>query len=71
MRAPTSPAVAIALTILFSVTPYEVWKRYSTAGSTPQEPQVGAVTIVPPEAFSSETASAYANSSPRRCMELL
>ena len=30
----------------------------STAGMTPQEPQVGAVTIFPPEAFSSLTASA-------------
>lgn len=29
-------------------------------GMTPHEPQVGAVTILPPQAFSSETARAYA-----------
>ena len=32
-----------------------------TAGSTPQEPQVGAVTTTPPAAFSSAQASAYEN----------
>ena len=31
----------------------------------PHEPHVGAVTIVPPHAFSSLTAKAYANTSPR------
>ena len=33
-------------------------KWYNTAGTTPQDPQVGAVTIRPPDAFSSLTANA-------------
>ena len=31
---------------------------YTSAGMTPAEPQVGAVTMTPPEAFSSEAAKA-------------
>ena len=55
---PKSPAVASARRIRFSLKPFDVLRWYSTAGSTPQEPHVGAVTIRPPEAFSSDTASA-------------
>src|SRR5690554_4535243 len=61
---PTKPAVANARRILFLLNSRLFFKWYSTAGTTPQEPQVGAVTISPPAAFSSDTANAYANINP-------
>ena len=52
-------AVAKACTIFSSEYPQRSCAYLSTAGNTPHAPQVGAVTIVPPEAFSSLTANAY------------
>ena len=53
-------AVAMARRIRASEQLCAVDKWYSTAGSTPLEPQVGVVTIVLPLAFSSLVARAYA-----------
>ena len=58
IRLPIRPAVASARSILISDASVSVLNRYNTAGITPQEPQVGAVTTLPPAAFSSETARA-------------
>ncbi len=55
------PAVAKAHKIFSSEKSKLSCILYNTAGNTPQLPQVGAVTISPPEAFSSATAKAYEN----------
>jgi hypothetical protein len=57
-RLPISPAVAKALITDEVVVLYVFWWYFNTAGITAQAPQVGAVTIRPPDAFSSETAKA-------------
>ena len=54
----STSAVANALSTRFLLNSRVLSRWYSTAGTTPQEPQVGAVTIIPPAAFSSATASA-------------
>ena len=56
VRLPMIPAVARPRQITSSETPRVSWKYFKTAGKTPQAPQVGAVTMVPPEAFCSLTA---------------
>ena len=51
-------AVARALRIRCSEKSLLFHRWYNTPGTTPHEPHVGAVTIFPPEAFSSLTARA-------------
>src|SRR5512140_2068435 len=53
-RFPINPAVANAWRILPDVQLNVPCRYFKTAGRIPLEPQVGAVTITPPEAFSSE-----------------
>ena len=64
---PISPAVARARHIRISENSRVFHRWYNTAGSTPEEPHVGAVTIRPPQAFSSLTAKAYEKIRPRDC----
>src|SRR5512140_3318131 len=66
-RFPINPAVASAYTTLLLEHASLPCRYFKTAGTIPHDPQVGAVTTIPPEAFSSETASAYAESKPGRC----
>lgn len=50
--------MASALSIISLLTPWYFFKKYKTAGKTPEDPQVGAVTTIFEDAFSSATASA-------------
>ena len=59
---PITPATASASITSSSVTSSVWWRRkYSTPGTMPHAPHVGAVTTVSPPALFSATASVYAN----------
>ena len=61
-RLPTRPSVARARRMTSLLHSRLSCRYLRTAGKTPLAPQVGAVAITPPAAFSSDTARAYAQS---------